>query len=74
MVKNSAKSSRKRLDLPKCAPMVIDVSSLKTKAKNTVLSSLDKLGGVGTSDLDLAGWGIPMIALYYSVIIPSASS
>ena len=42
--------------------------SFRTKAKDTVLGSVDKIGGVGIDDLHLAGWGIPLVTLYYSVI------
>lgn len=46
---------------------------LQSKAKDVVLGSVEKIGGVGVSDLDLAGWGIPMVSLYYAVIIITAT-
>ena len=77
MLNSPGKSSGKRQALPTTVEMVkvnnhrslrVRLSRAKMKAKNAALGSMDKVGGVGMTDLDLAGWGVPFVFLYYSVI------
>ena len=77
MLNSPGKSTGKRQALPTTVEMAKvnnhvklrgRLSRAKIKAKNAALGSMDKVGGVEMSDLDLAGWGVPFVFLYYSVI------
>ena len=41
---------------------------IANRAKNVALSSVESIGGIEISDLDVVGWAIPMVLLYYLVI------